>query len=291
MQASSRMAPETAVRFAPGARIGDYLVEREVAIQETAVVYLATHVVLPRQAHVKVTHPGSKTAAVQVLREACILEALSHAGIPRVHECGVLSDRRPWSAIERIPGAMLKQLAGDGPLALADLAVALRDIADVLQHAHERGVVHRRLTAAAIVRTQRRRGGHAICDWTDARTLDSETDTGVDPRDDVHALGTIVFRLLTGRPHEPATSAAPYSPAAPAELVALVDQMVAEPVARPAASEVFERALWLCDTLEVSPLFERPRWTPPQGIGSEGISVNHPTGDHSEFAVRISSKS
>jgi serine/threonine protein kinase len=291
MQASGRMARETAVRFAPGARIGDYLVEREVAIEETAVVYLATHVVLPRQAHVKVTHPGSKTAAVQLLREACILEALSHAGIPRVHECGVLSDRRPWSAIERMPGALLKQLAGDGPLALADLAVALRDLADILQHAHERGVVHRRLTAAAIVRTQRRRGGHAICDWTDARTLDSETDAGVDPRDDVHALGTIAFRLLTGRPHEPAASAAPYCPAAPAELVALVDQMVAEPVARPAASEVFERALWLCDTLEVSPLFERPRWTPPQSIGSEGISVNHPTGDHSEFAVRISQKS
>jgi len=96
---------------------------------------------------------------------------------------------------------------------------------------------------------------------------------------------------LTGRPHEPATSAAPYCPAAPGELVALVDQMVAEPVARPPASEVFERALWLCDTLEVSPLFERPRWTPPQGIGSEGISVKHSTGEHSEFAIRISPKS
>lgn len=282
------MARETAVRFAPGARIGDYLVDHEVAIEETAVVYLATHVVLPRQAHIKVTHPGSQAAAVQLLREACILEALSHAGIPRVHECGVLSDRRPWSAIERMPGAMLKQLAGDGPLALSDLVVVLRDVADILQHAHERGVAHRRLTATAIVRTQRRRSGHAICDWSDARTLDTETDASVDLRDDVHALGTIVFRALTGRPHEPATSAAPHCPAAPTELVALVDQMVAEPVARPTASEVFERALWLCDTLEASPLFERPRWTPPQGFVSEGVSTGQPAGDPGAFTVRIS---
>jgi len=285
------MARETTARFAPGARIGDYLVEREVAIEETAVVYLATHVVLPRQAQVKVTHPGSRTAAVQLLREACILEALSHAGIPRVHECGVLADRRPWSAIERMPGATFKQLSGDGPLGLSDLVVALRDVADILQHAHERGVVHRRLTATTIVRTQSRRSGHAICDWSDARTLDTGTDVSVDPRDDVFALGTIAFRALTGQPHEPATSAAPHCPAAPPELAALVDQMVAEPVARPSACEVFERALWLCDTLEVSPLFERPRWTPPQGFVSEGVSAARPAGDRSEFVVRIGPKS
>ena len=151
------MARETAVRFAAGARVGDYCIDREVAFEETCVVYLATHVVLPRQTLLKVTHPGSRSAAVQLLREACILEALSHAGIPRVHECGVLADRRPWSAIERMTGATLKQLAGESPLPLSDLAVMLRDVADILQHAHERGVVHRRLTAHAIVRTQDRK--------------------------------------------------------------------------------------------------------------------------------------
>src|SRR5262245_49046278 len=67
----------TSDRFAPGSRIGDYQVEREVAYEEASVVYLATHVVLPRKAYVKVTHPASRSAAVQLLREACILEALS----------------------------------------------------------------------------------------------------------------------------------------------------------------------------------------------------------------------
>src|SRR5262245_7281597 len=189
-------------RFAPGDRIGDYHVEREVSYEENAVVYLGTHVVLPRQAYLKVTHPGSRAAAVQLLREACILEALSHAGIPRVHECGVLADRRPWCAIEVMPGVKLSRILADGPIAMADLVIALRDLADVLRHAHERGVVHGRLTAGAIVCTQRRRCGHAIADWGDAHTLDSESGVIVDPRDDIHALGGIAFRALTGAPPE-----------------------------------------------------------------------------------------
>lgn len=279
---------QTAMRFATGARVGDYRVERELAFEETCVVYLATHVVLPRQALLKVTHPGSQPAAVQLLREACILEALSHAGIPRVHECGVLGDRRPWSAIERMQGATMKQIAGDGPLPMSDLVVMMRDVADILQHAHERGVVHRRLTGHAIVRTQRRRSGHAVCDWGDARTTDAAADVAVDPRDDVYALGAIAFRALTGRNADPARgSASALSPSAPAELVALVDQMIAEPVARPLAAEVFDRALWLCDTLEASPLLERPRWTPPQGFVSEGVSSDAPD-DGAGFAIRIS---
>ena len=299
-------------RFSAGDRIGDYRVDAQVAIEETAVVYLATHVVLPRQSHIKVTHPGSKTAAVQVLREACILEALSHAGIPRVHECGVLGDRRPWSAVERMAGTSFKQLTGDGPISLSELVIMLRDVGDILQHAHERGVVHRRLTATTIVRTHQRRSGHAIADWADARTLDTGSEVAVDPRDDVYALGRIAFRGLTGLdfmtpassgtwrvsnlgPNDPTTgsvtnpvSAAAHSPSAPAELTALIDQMLAEPAARPLAGDVFDRAHWLCDTLEAAPWTERRRWTPPQGYVSESVSPGDGELDLAGFAVRIS---
>jgi serine/threonine protein kinase len=307
----THMARDSSARFSAGARIGDYRVDGQLAIEETAVVYLATHVVLPRQAHIKVTHPGSKPAALQVLREACILEALSHEGIPRVHECGVLGDRRPWSAVERMTGTTFKQLTSEGPLALSELVIMLRDVADILHHAHERGVVHRRLTASTIVRTQRRRSGHAVADWGDARTLDTGSEVAVDPRDDVYALGRIAFLALTGHdfvqpassgtwqvpgPNDPATpaatvsgaSAAAHSPSAPAELTALIDQMLAEPMARPLACDVFDRAHWLCDTLEAAPWLERRRWTPPQGYVSEGVSPSESELDLVGFAVRIS---
>src|SRR5581483_2772832 len=100
-----------------------------------------------------------------------------------------------------------KQLTGDGPIALSELVVMLRDVADILQHAHERGVVHRRLTASTIVRTQQRRSGHAIADWADARKLDTGAEVVVDPHDDVYALGRIAFRGLTGHDFvQPASS-------------------------------------------------------------------------------------
>jgi serine/threonine protein kinase len=276
----------TSDRFGPGQRIGDYHVEREIAYEAYAVVYLATHVVLPRQAYIKVTHPGSREAAVQLLREACILEALSHAGIPRVHECGMLPDHRPWAALERMPGVTFARFAGEGPIAVSDLVVALRDVADILRHAHERGVVHGRLTATAIVRTQRKRCGYAVCDWGDAHALDTEAELTVDTRDDILALGTIAFRALTGMAPEASVSAAVHCPAAPTELITLIDQMLAEPVARPTAAEVLERALWLCEVLEVAPLLERPRWTPPQGFVSEGVSEGSAP---ENFTIRIGS--
>jgi serine/threonine-protein kinase len=277
----------TSDRFVPGERVGDYVVEREVSYEASAIIYFATHVVLPRQAHLKVTHPGSREAAVQLMREACILEALSHPGVPRVHECGVLADRRPWCAIEMVPGVSFERFVGPGPVALSDLVVALRDVADIVRHAHERGIVHRRLTAGAIIHTQRRRSVYAIEDWGDARTLDAASEETIDPRDDVGALGALAFRALTGRAPEPGVSIATHCSAAPAELHALVDQMVAEPVARPTADEVYDRALWLCDTLEASPLLERPRWTPPQGYVKERLSGTE-SGETSGFSVRIS---
>lgn len=256
-------------RFAAGARLGDYWVEREIAIEEIAVLYLATHVVLPRQVYIKVAHPGSRVAAVQVLREACIHEGLAHTGIPRVFECGALVDRRTWCALEVLAGTTLKQFLGNGLLAPFDLVVVLRDVADILGYAHERGVVHRRLTTTAIVRTQHRRTRYAICDWSDARTLDADAGVVIDPKDDVHALGTIAFRALTGRPAEPGLSAGTYCPSAPAELISLIDQMLAEPTARPTANEVWKRALWLNDMFEVASLTERPRKTSLHSILAE----------------------
>jgi hypothetical protein len=175
------------------------------------------------------------------------------------------------------------RFVGNGRIALSDVVVALRDVADILRHAHERGIVHRRLTASAIIRTQRRHCIHAIEDWVDACTLDSEADVKIDARDDIHALGAIAFRALTGRAPEPGVSAATHCSAAPPELIASIDQMLAEPVARPTAADIYNRALWLCDTLEASPLFERPRWTPPGGFVSKGISPS----DSGGFSVRI----
>ena len=253
-------------RFSPGMRIGDYRIDRELGTEETCVVYLGLHAVLPRQAAVKVMHRGvepARPAAARVLREASLLESLSHPGIPRVFECAILPDGRAWTAFERIEGASLAALIAGGPRAVSEVVVMLRDVGDLLAHAHARGVVHRRLTADAIMRVTDR--GAAVCvrHWDDARALDGEPRGAADPRDDVHALGAATLHALWGTAPDPRAppSAAERCPDAPGELTQLIDQMLADdPASRPPADEVRDRARWLSDTFEPR-VADRLRWS------------------------------
>ena len=236
--------------FESGARVGDYTIDRELVREESGVVYQATHMVLPRKAHLKVMAGAyARPLAVQLLREACLLEALQHAGIPRVYECGVLADRKPWVATQRIDGQSLQSSLGDGPMPIADLVVVLRDVADILSHTHARGVVHTKLSADTIVRTPERQLAVYLRGWSAARTVDSTQ--SLDIREDVYALGGVAFRALTGCLHTPSVSATEWCPAAPPELTALIDVMLdGNPRVRPTSEEVRERARWLATTIE-----------------------------------------
>ncbi len=280
-------SPADSHRFGSGARIGDYTVDAEVRSEQTGVVYLATHVLLPRRVLIKVTHGGtswSRGAAMQMLREACLLEALDHKGIPRVFECGVLPDRRPWTAIVRIDGVSLATTLAIGPLSLVDLVCLLRDVADLLHHAHARGVVHRKLTADSILRTSGRQVAVCVRHWDEALTLDTEARVSIHTRDDVYALGIIAYRALTSFMPDRRFSTSQRCPAAPAELASLIDHMLAsDPTARPSSEEVLTRARWIADTVEQLKI-EKPRWTPPLGMSSDVIPVVEDQG----FTVRIS---
>ncbi len=275
-------------RFAIGARIGDYVVERELRSEATGLVYLTRHVVLPRQAAVKVMHGEhgyEKQVAVQMLREACLVEALSHPGIPRVYECGVLPDRRPWTAFEHVDGEPLDQSIGEIPLPVADVVVMIRDVADILDHIHSRGIVHRHIAPASIVRAPGRRFAVTLVQWGEACTLDS-AGSHVDPKDDVHELGRIAFRALTGSVATTNESSTARYPGAPGEVASLIDLMMADRRRRPSSADVRDRAKWLSDTLEILTI-EPARWT-PQNIAPEKIPEVEDVG--AGFSIRISGR-
>lgn len=269
----------------PRTRIGDYVIVAEVEVGEAGTFYDATHVLLPRRVRLKVMNGStiwSRAAAMAVLREACLLEALSHPGIPRIYECGMLQpDKRPWIAFELLEGPTLPEVVR-GTMPISDVVILLRDVADILRHAHGRGVVHRRLTANAIIQTPERTFGYAVSNWDSALTVDTKAvDTkAIDPREDVYTLGVIAFRALTGRMPD-GHSTVELLPTAPAELAKLIDQMLmTEPVARPTSAEVKERAKWLATTVE--PLMAAPRWTPPHGLDDRIPQAS------SQFSIRIS---
>jgi len=264
------------------ARIGDYRIERELGSDATGVIYEVVHLVLPRRAALKVCH--DKSCAVQLMREACVLEALAHPGVPRVYECGVLPDTRPWLVRELIDGISFGERMERGSMALSDIVVMVRTIAEILAHAHARGVVHDRLGNTAVMLTPQRPFPYCVRGWTSVVVQDSER--GADPSADVHALGVLAYRALIGElPETP--SAQDNAQAAPVELTALIDQMLADdPRWRPTAVEVRDRAAWLATTLELVP-DARPRWTPPHGLGDRASTQAEP--EQHDVVVRIRS--
>jgi serine/threonine protein kinase len=200
-----------------GARIGEYWLEGELPARSTEIAYRAMHRVLPRSARVAILNPafvGVRLAEVQLMREACILEALHHSGVPRVFECGLL-EQRPWIATELIEGTTIERAAAERPLPILEALAIVRDAAAVLAHAHARGVVHRNITPRAILRTPARAFAICITEWGDASINDEAIPHVVDPearfyrapelssenqgdgRADVFALGVVMFEAAT----------------------------------------------------------------------------------------------
>ena len=275
-----------------GERLGNYIVEAELERAATEVLWRARHQVLPRRAVIKV-----RPDARNILHEACILESMQHPGVVRVYETGLLADRRAWFARELVAGPTLGSTLAPGAVDRVDAVALLRDLAEVLEHAHGRGVVHGRLRPRLIVLTGRVRGYPvAIKDWSEARAHDAPStlylDDGdtpyaspeqqrgdaIDDRTDVYALGVIAYQLLTGTlPRTPHVPTEVHCPDAPRELTQLVDQMLeADHWDRPSSGEA-------CDELElVGELLaaaaepggmvriRRPRWTPPIEVAARG---------------------
>ncbi|MDX2094064.1 MAG: protein kinase [Kofleriaceae bacterium] len=280
----------TVDRIVEGSRLGDYAIEHELAVEEIGVVYLGKHVVLPRLAELKIMHAGEawlRAKAVQMLREACLLEALTHPGVPRVFECGMLEDKRPWAAFEHVEGITLGAELANGALQVGEVLELVRDVADILDHIHRRGIVHRRLSADAVVRARRRRYPVCVRNWSDACPLDAEGHITLDPRDDVHELGVIAYRGLTGQMPDLAGSARERITNAPPDVARLVDLMLSiDPSDRPSSAEVRERARNLAEVVG------RGTSTDPglRASYSDGIASSRTqTEDPAAFSIRINS--
>ena len=208
----------------------------------------------------------SDVVIAQFRREYELLTELSHPTIIRVHDYG-LDGQVPYYTMELLDGT---SLAEHGEVHWREACALLRDVASSLSVIHSRRLVHRDVTLRNIQRT--RDGRCKLLDFGAVTAMglakelvgtppylppEALTDSPLDGRADLFALGATLFHLLTGRHAYPAaridelrhlwSSAPPFPHELRHEIPRALSQLTMallslDPLARPStAAEVMDR--------------------------------------------------
>ena len=137
-----------------GKRLGDYVVEREIARGGQGVVLAARHHESERPVALKLlTRVADPALAKRFQQEARILAALEHPNVLRVY------DLFSWQglacmALERVEGPSLEALSerAGGRLDPLEACRLLLPLSDALAACHRKGVIHRDLKPANVLR-------------------------------------------------------------------------------------------------------------------------------------------
>jgi serine/threonine protein kinase len=215
-------------------RTARYTVGRSIVQGRTSTIFEAQDTLLRRTVAMKVLQPATQSDAAQVLafiRDSQITSQLPHAGILPVYDCGLDSEIGFFLTTRFIEGESLADLLTsmasgnpDAPHAsLFSLLQIFLKACSAVAFAHARGVVHGALQPEAIIFG--RFGEVFVEHWSFARILttpdgahppvqapdgsatprlsryttpeQADGSDDIDPRTDVHALGAILFRILT----------------------------------------------------------------------------------------------
>jgi len=182
------------------------------------VVYRARDTALNRTVALKFLLPGAFSLPDErqrLLREAQAAAALNHPHIATVYEVGEF-EGRTFIAMEYVDGQTLKDRIRSGPLALGEVVEIAVQLADGLDGAHDRGIIHRDIKTSNIMIVGRNRV--KLMDFGLARLTDvSQTLTAgiqgtvaymspeqasgeaVDQRTDLWSLGVVLYEMLAGQ--------------------------------------------------------------------------------------------
>ena len=198
-----------------------YVLERELGRGGMATVYLAEDVRHHRRVALKVLHPelSAVLGPERFLKEIALTASLQHPHILPLFDSGE-ADGQLFYVMPLVEGQTLRaRLERERQLPIPDALRIASEVADALQYAHERGVIHRDVKPENILL----QGGHAlVADFGIALAVQTAggarmTQTGlslgtpqymspeqamgertIDARSDVYALGAVLYEMLPG---------------------------------------------------------------------------------------------
>ncbi len=248
-----------------GQTFGSYRLEGLLGRGGMGEVYSARHLRLAnRLAAVKLL-PASLAAEPDFIRrfehEANSAASLDHPGILPVWDYGE-QDGQPYIAMPLVTGGSLKELLERrGPLAPSEAEAFLVPIAEALDYAHSRGILHRDVKPANIL--LRDDGRPQLADFGIAKAIEAGQSPGLTatgagigtaeymapeqiegragPQSDLYSLGIALYQMLSGRlPYEGTT---PYAIALAQLGTPLPPIRQFRPDLSPAVEAVLNRAL------------------------------------------------
>jgi serine/threonine-protein kinase len=198
-----------------------YVVEREAGRGGMATVFQARDRKLGREVAIKVVSPSVMTAVAgeRFLREIRITAQLQHPNILSLIDSGEAAGLL-YSVMPFVDGESLRERLLGQQLPIGEALLLAREVAEALDYAHHRGIIHRDVKPENILLSN----GHAVvADFGIARAIglasgnsltakglpigtaaymspeQAQGSAGGDPRSDVYSLGCVVYEMLTGR--------------------------------------------------------------------------------------------
>lgn len=217
-----------------------YRVDAEVGAGAMGIVYRAYDTVLERPVAVKILseRPDREVDGARLVDEARNVSALNHPNICTIHDVG--EDRNcTFIVMELIEGQSLTHLLAPDGLNVEAIMNYGQQIADALNHAHDRGIIHRDLKGDNVVVTNdlrvkvldfglalrlprhtqrsldateptvdRTDSGHAVAGTLSYMAPEILRGGNADFRTDVWSLGIVLFEMAAG--HVPFTGSTVY---------------------------------------------------------------------------------
>ncbi|WP_165228658.1 serine/threonine-protein kinase [Aquisphaera insulae] len=249
-EAEDPSAAEPDPAFPDGSRVryfGDFILIEVLGRGGMGIVYRARQVSLDRQVALKMIRADRLAGTADLRRfrnEVEVVSRLDHPNLLPVLEFGQHAGQRYFTMPLVAGGSLADHLEGyvDD---LRDAAETLAAVADAVQHAHERGILHRDLKPGNVLLDAE--GRPHVSDFGLARRLDVEpgltqdgailgTPAYMSPEQasglreavttaaDVYGLGAILYAMITGRP--------PHQGDSTADLLRRVRDVAPEPPSR-----------------------------------------------------------
>ena len=141
-------AGDDSARLPPGTAVGEYVVNRFLGAGAMGEVYAGVHPVIGKAVAIKVLRhelASSAEAAERFIREARAVNQIDHPNVVDVFAFGRLADGRLYLVMDLVDGRTLRAALADAPYPIGKALEILTPVADALDAAHGRGVVHRDL--------------------------------------------------------------------------------------------------------------------------------------------------